>query len=101
PLGPTLIAILPPSLINLPHKDYWLAPERRERTIARFSASMEWFGVALVLFLGFVYELVFIANTTGNGRLANGPFVFALAAFALFAVFWMPALFRAFRLPKR
>jgi len=99
-VAPVLVAKLPPSLVNLPNKDYWLAPERKVDAIARFTVRMEWFGVVLLAFLAFVYELVFEANVAGRG-LANGPFLIALVAFLVFAVVWIVLMYRAFSLPTK
>lgn len=98
-IAPLLVAKLPPSLVNLPNKDYWLAPERKAETVRRFCSHMEWFGVALLAFLAFVYALVFEANAAGRG-LANGPFLIGLVAFVVVSVIWLVSLYRAFALPK-
>lgn len=98
-IAPLLVAKLPPSLVNLPNKDYWLAPERKAETVRRFCVRTEWYGVVLLAFLAFVYELVFEANLARRG-LANGPFVVALVAFLLVTVGWVVSLYRAFSLPN-
>src|SRR5260221_7864287 len=41
---PRIIAAAPVALINLPHKEYWLAPERREDTLAYIRVWSAWFG---------------------------------------------------------
>lgn len=97
-VAPVMVAKLPPSRVNFPNKDYWLAPERKEEAIGRFAARMEWFGVVLLAFIAFVYELVFEANAARRG-LANGPFLIALVAFLLFALVWIVSMYRAFALP--
>lgn len=96
--APFLVAKLPPSMINLPNKSYWLAPERKAETMRRMTARMEWFGVALLAFLAFVFELVFEANIARRG-LSNGPFVAALVAFLFTSAVWLVSLYRAFALP--
>lgn len=95
---PLLVAKLPTSLVNFPNKEYWLAPERRAETMRRLGGRMEWYGVVLLAFLAFVYELVFEANLTRSG-LANGPFIVALVAYLMFSLAWVVALIRAFSLP--
>src|SRR5262245_44653287 len=45
-----LVEVTPNDLINLPNREYWLAPGRRATTIAAISSEMAWFGVALVGF---------------------------------------------------
>ena len=53
-LAPRQIAARSNARINLPHRDYWLAPERREQTMRFISATMAWFacGILFVLISG-------------------------------------------------
>ena len=53
-LAPRQIAAKANARINLPHRDYWLAPERREQTMGYISAMMAWFacGILFVLISG-------------------------------------------------
>jgi len=53
-LAPRQIAARANARINLPHRDYWLAPERREETMLFISATMAWFacGILFVLISG-------------------------------------------------
>lgn len=81
---PRIIAAVPVSLINLPHKEYWLAPERRENTLAYIRVWSAWFGCGLLAFLLFVMELAFRANLHTPPQLNNAAFVPALLAFVAF-----------------
>ena len=47
---PRIIAAVPVSLINLPHKEYWLASERREDTLVYIRVWSAWFGSWLFCF---------------------------------------------------
>jgi hypothetical protein len=38
-----------PDLINLPHKEFWLAPERREASLERLATHLSGLGVQIVL----------------------------------------------------
>lgn len=40
---------IPDSMINLPNKEYWLAPERRQATIIRVQTMLVWVGVLTTL----------------------------------------------------
>ncbi len=51
-----LIKVLPASLINLPHRDYWLAPEREATTRRELLHRMGWFACATIVFLGFLFH---------------------------------------------
>jgi uncharacterized membrane protein len=50
-LAPRQIAARSNARINLPHRDYWLAPERREETMRIISATMAWFACGIVFVL--------------------------------------------------
>jgi uncharacterized membrane protein len=85
---PRLIAAMPASAINLPNKDFWLSPERREETFAYMCTQMAWFGCALLAFLLYVMELVFRANLQAPPRLNNTAFIPALVVFVVFSTGW-------------
>lgn len=87
-LVPKTLSAIPVSLINLPNKQYWLAPERRESTLGYFRLHFAWFGCALLAFLLFVMELAFRANLTTPHQLNNTAFIAALIAFLAFMTFW-------------
>lgn len=52
----------PDAKINLPNKEYWLAPERREETFHYFEAFFLWFGAATQVLLLDVFHQVFRVN---------------------------------------
>ncbi len=81
---PRSIEALPVSMINLPHKEFWLSPERRDETLGYLQMHMAWFGCALLAFLLFVMELAFRANLLNPPRLNLAAFVPALMAFLVF-----------------
>lgn len=84
-LLPRLIEKMPDSWINLPNKSFWLAPERRAQTFARFRESFEWFSVLLLTFFIVVNQMVFRANI----RQENLP---SLAFWGLIGVFLVAVL---------
>src|SRR5258708_13172869 len=47
---PRLIEAMPVSLINLPHKEFWLGPEGREGPLPPLPTSPPWFACALLAF---------------------------------------------------
>ena len=99
---PRVIAAMPVSLINLPNKQFWLSPERREDTISYFRAWSAWFGCALLAFLLFVMELVFRANLQTPPRFSNTAFIPALVVFVVFDTVLMLRLILHFsRMPER
>lgn len=88
----------PANLINIPHRDYWLAPDRRKETLSYVSRHMAIFSVALILFLCFVHWLVVGANTMQPPRLSEPPFITGLLLFFGFVLAWIGILLRHFRL---
>ncbi len=93
------IALLPrirPDAINLPHREYWLAPTRRQDTIDTLSAYGAWFGCLLTLFLAGVHYVVLEANRVTPATLPAELFFTLLAVFGLALAVWIGALWRRF-----
>lgn len=97
---PWRIAQLPPSSINLPNKEYWLAPERRDETFAFLQRHFAWFGCALLLLLVCVMELVMRADLDPAPQLPAQEVLLFIFGFLLFTFFWIVAIFRRFSLPR-
>lgn len=91
-----LIRLLPLQWINLPNKQYWLAPQRRAATVDSLSSLTVPFALALVVFLSFVHWLVVQANAVHPARLPEGSLFVGLAVFGVAAVLWVVVLFRRF-----
>jgi uncharacterized membrane protein len=64
-----IVRLLPPRWINLPNKDYWLAPERREQTLRSIGREVSYLGIVLGAFLIAVNHLVIRANLEGGAVL--------------------------------
>jgi uncharacterized membrane protein len=89
----------PNSMINLPHREYWLAPERRAATLQHMSRMLLHIALAISIFIPIIGHLVFDANRR-DGPLSMFPFLIALAAF-LGAVFGIAGYsVWALRLPR-
>jgi hypothetical protein len=96
-----LLGRLPPSLINLPNRDYWLAPERRAKTIERVRTAMLEFGNAMFAFLLFVVWSIIQANTADDGHLGS-LFQLGLFCFLAFVAVWAFFLIRPYlRVPEK
>lgn len=91
--------LLPIRLINLPNRDYWLAPERRDQSLRFLTQHGLRFGCMLVAFLWGVSWLVVRANRFSPPRLENTSFFLLLGAFLLGVAGWMVILFRRFGKP--
>lgn len=82
--------------LNLPNKEYWLAPERRADTFAYFESFFAWYGCVFLLLEVFAMGLAMRANFQSPPRLPTGPIVSAIVGFVLFNVVWIVAMFRRF-----
>jgi len=96
---PCLVSRLPASMVNLPNRDYWLAPERVDRAQQLVAGQMSWLGLATLLFMILVEQSVIAANTTTGAGL-DGLFSWALGGYLLYTVVWVFGLYRAFRIPE-
>jgi uncharacterized membrane protein len=89
---------VPADFINMPNKDYWLAPERRRESLSRLSDWMDGFAVLTAAFLLFVLELTLRANVSRTS-LANAPLLAGLAGYFLVTIALLIVLYRRFRTP--
>ena len=97
---PLMLRHLPTSMINLPHREYWLSGDRKEETLSFFNVHMSWVGVATMLLMIAVFHLTFLANLSPTQNL-NLPLPLALfGAFFLFMIWWVVTLLRRFPRPS-
>jgi uncharacterized membrane protein len=66
-LTPALLRLLPDRLINMPHRDYWLAPERRHTSFGYIAIWFGWCAIATGLLLVAMLDLTLRANIRGTG----------------------------------
>jgi uncharacterized membrane protein len=95
-LVPRWIVKRPLSMMNLPNKKYWLAPERRDETFTAIRHFFEWFAVLLLTLFTFVNQLVFRANVHHENL--NGIAIWtAVIIFILAVVIWLAKFITHFR----
>jgi serine/threonine-protein kinase len=70
---PAWLEHAPARLVNLPNKDYWLAPERRAATMARVASALTWFGCVGLIFILVVTSLVIDFNLGRKSALPAVP----------------------------
>lgn len=98
---PKIITFLPPQLINLPNKNYWLAPERLAETMAFLNGHSAWFGCALFLFNILVFDYAIQINLNPQHPPSPNRFWYVLAGFLVFVtVSTVRILTKFFRPPK-
>ena len=94
------MAVLPRlfgNAINIPNRDYWLAPARREATLRYITAHACWLGSLLTVFIGAIHLLLLEANATHPPHLPGAPFWTVLALFLVAMAFWSITLMLRFR----
>ncbi|MEN6439256.1 MAG: DUF1648 domain-containing protein [Syntrophobacter sp.] len=85
---------IPPSLINLPNKDYWLSEKRKQETIEFMFHYFLWFGSATVLLLLDVFHQSIQVHL---GRADSLPHIQqSLGLYICFAIVWIIGLFIKF-----
>lgn len=82
--------------INLPNKDFWLAPAQRAGTMEYFEKSFAWFGCALLLVEVCAMGLAIQANFSSPPRLPATPILSLVAAFFVYTIVWIVLLTRRF-----
>ncbi len=83
--------------VNLPHKEYWLAPERRGATLAWLGAYMLEMGVITMALMLAVTHLTIQANLVEGGTLQGFGWVFG--GYILLMGAWLARVFVRFRRP--
>lgn len=96
---PRLVKNIPPSLVNIPNRHYWLAADRKEKTLALLDREMGWFFAGLLAFFILVNHTVFQANISEPKRL-SGWFMIIFVGFLLFVVIWGIKFLFIFRKPS-
>jgi hypothetical protein len=103
-LSPIFLVIMPRialrnphARINVPHRDYWLAPERRAQTVEIISQHTTRFAGVLVVFLCYAHWLVVHANSSSPPTLSSAWLLAGLVVFMGLTVRWAFQLMGRFR----
>lgn len=94
-----LSRFLPVSLVNVPHKQFWFAPERRELAQSILFDHSLYLASWMVLFFGAMHYLVIVANRSDPVRLPSHLFFPVLLVFVAGIIAWIIALYRRFPRP--
>jgi uncharacterized membrane protein len=94
------IAGKPDAQLNLPNKEYWLAPERRAETFAYFDRFCAWYGCAFLFVVVFAMGLAMRANLDYPPMLPTGPILTDVVGFVVFNVVAIVTMIRRFSLPQ-
>jgi hypothetical protein len=90
------VRYFPASIVNLPHREYWLAPERRAETSAVIFRAGIWLAIFISIFVLAIHLLVVDANRSQPVRLSTSVW-WLLASFLSMLAVWSFALIQYFR----
>jgi serine/threonine-protein kinase len=84
--------------VNIPHKEYWLAPERRQETFDFITRQGVWFAGLIIVFLAGMHHSILLANartpvalaTSDIGWMAGGLVVASLVWVVMFVGYFSP-----------
>ncbi len=87
------IRFLPAQFVNIPHREYWLAAERKSETMMFIAQHILWLSCLIVLFLSGTFHLIIRANAVTPVQLPTqltwivvGCFLAGLAAWCIVLV---------------
>ena len=89
---------MPDNLINLPHRDYWLAPSRRAETFAWITGMLFCLGTTSQAFLAYIFHEVARANFAAKPALRLNSLWLQVSLFIIVVTLVITLLFR-FRRP--
>lgn len=91
-----LTSVFPTQLINLPRREYWLAPERRDATLRELRRQALWLGCLIILFIAGLYVVTLLANQQNPAQLDSSHVLLLLGGFFAGLAIWVVLLYRRF-----
>ena len=101
PMGIVLLSyatrFLPRGMVNIPHRDYWLAPERRRETSSYLAHHSLWLACLAVCFvIGLEFSIV-QANRQHPPHLSLSALLAVVVPFLAGTMIWVLIVMRHFR----
>ena len=88
----SLARVLPETAINVPRRDFWLAPEHRGLLHALVLRHMAWLAYLLTVFFGLLNFLVVRANDLNPPHLGGGLLIAITIGIMLAVMIWLVSL---------
>lgn len=91
---------LPPRFVNLPRRDYWLAPARRDEAVVRLRRHLLGFACIQTAFFAALHALTVRANGIDPPRLDEEALLTVVLAFMAALALWVANLLVRFARPE-
>jgi hypothetical protein len=88
--------LLPPGMLNIPHREYWMAPSRARESVEFLSSQGIWFSCIFLAFLACVDWMLVKANTAQPATFPSAQFLWVLALFFGAIAVWARGMFKRF-----
>ena len=85
--------------LNIPHKAFWLAPERQQATYDFLQQHSLWLAGLMIIFHGALFESIAIANARQPVLLSSTSALGLIGCFLALLAVWVVVLFLRFRRP--
>ncbi|MEA3209942.1 MAG: hypothetical protein QOE70_2999 [Chthoniobacter sp.] len=85
--------------LNIPNREHWLAPERREETLSFMGRHGAWLACLMVGFFAGLHHLIIVANVSSPPSLPNAQLGLMVSAFLGAVAIWVVVLYRRFSRP--
>ena len=98
-----LLVLLPrsmPTRLRIPSRDYWIAPERRQETLATITTSGLVVACFLAAFMTAVHLLVVQANSRTPPQIDTNMLYALIAVLIIALLAWQLVLRRRFQVPR-
>jgi len=76
-----LIGKLPSSMVNIPHREYWLDAERKMETLSWLRGMLNWITACTTIFMALIFYLVIQANRLAEVQLPTLSFTLLMVAY--------------------
>lgn len=91
-----VIRLFPARFINLPHREYWLSPERQSQTYTYISRQLLWLACLEVVFFAGIQFLIVDANRMAPVQLSMERFLPMVGGFLVAVALWIIVFIRHF-----
>lgn len=91
------VSLLPARLVNIPNREYWLAPERKAETCAWLQEQGVWLACVMVCWMGGLNYFTTKANTLQPPHMDIAQMGWLLFVPVIYVIFFVVQTFRRFK----